>query len=378
MPETASLSAKTLPWWVPEVGEPELEMVRQVLETNYINEGEVTAQFEGEIALRLGAKHAVAVTNCTSALFLALKAVGVGPGDEVVVPDVTFIATANAVSMTGAKAVLVDVDPATLNMSPEAFARAITPRTKAVLPVHVSGRAADLPSLQQVAEKHHIVLIEDAAEALLSRAYGKFLGTIGKAGCISFSPNKTITTGQGGIILTEDHQLHIRLRELKDQGRPVRGTGGDDIHHSIGFNFKLTNVQAAIGMGQLSRLEERVVRLREIYEMYKAGLEGVRGIRLPGFRTKEGETPQWVDAVVERRDELDQYLKARNIHCRRFWFPIHTQAPYRLPDSDFPNSTRLCARAMWLPSAFTMGPSEVELVCHHIRAFLSGSPGGRL
>jgi perosamine synthetase len=378
MPETASLTAKTLPWWVPEVGTLELELVRQVLETNYINEGEVTTQFEQAIARRLGAKHAVAATNCTSALFLALKAVGVGPGDEVVVPDITFIATANAVSLTGAKAVLVDVDPATLNMAPEAFARVITRRTKAVLPVHVSGRAANLPALQQLAEKHGIVLIEDAAEALLSKAYGKFLGTIGKAGCISFSPNKTITTGQGGIILTDDDQLHIRLRELKDQGRPVRGTGGDDIHPSIGFNFKLTNVQAAIGMGQLSRLEERVAQLRQIYEMYEAGLAGISGIRLPGFHTREGETPQWVDAVVERRDELDLYLAARDIHCRRFWFPVHTQAPYRLPDGDFPHSTRLCARALWLPSAFTMRAPEVELVCRHIRAFFTSSPGGRL
>lgn len=378
MGDMASAVTKPLPWWVPQMGEQEMALVRQVLESNYINEGELTAEFERQIAQRLGAKHAVAVTNCTSALFLALKAVGVGPGDEVVVPDVTFIATANAVCMAGANPVLVDVDPRTLNMDPDAFARAVTRRTKAVLPVHVSGRAADLPAIQQIADEHGIMLIEDAAEALLSKAHGKFLGTLGKAGCISFSPNKTLTTGQGGMVLTDDDQLHVRLRELKDQGRPVRGTGGDDIHQSIGFNFKLTNVQAAIGMGQLSRLEERVAHAKQIYETYREGLNGAKGIRLPGFRTCEGETPQWVDVVVERRDELDRHLAARDIYCRRFWFPVHTQAPYKLPDGDFPNSTRLCSQAMWLPSAFTMTLQDVELVCHHIRNFLNTSAGGVL
>ena len=172
-----------------------------------------------------------------------------GVGDEVIVPDVTFIATANAVTLTGASPVLVDIDPRTLTLDPQRTERAITTRTKAIVPVHVSGRAADLGAIMDIAQRHGLLVVEDAAEAFLSKHDGKCLGTFGIAGCFSLSPNKTVTTGQGGLVVTDDDRLHVRLRELKDQGRPVRGTGGDDAHDSVGFNFKFTNLQAAIGLG---------------------------------------------------------------------------------------------------------------------------------
>jgi perosamine synthetase len=223
--------------------------VAEVLDSNYLNEGEVTARFEKTLAELIGCKHVVAVTSGTSAIFLALAALGIGKGDEVIVPDVTFIATANAVTMTGARPILVDVDPLTLTMDPQALLRSITPRTKAVVPVHVSGRAADLNSIGQIARQHGFHVIEDAAEAFMSKFDGRCLGTFGIAGCLSFSPNKTITTGQGGAVLTDDGELNRRLRELKDQGRAVRGTGGDDVHATVGYNFKFTNVQAAWNEG---------------------------------------------------------------------------------------------------------------------------------
>jgi perosamine synthetase len=354
------------------MGREEYTLVREVLDSNYLNDGDVTTRFEQEVAQLVGAKHAVAVTSGTIALFLALAGVGVGPGDEVIVPDVTFIATANAVMLTGARPVLVDIDPATLNMDPAAMATAITSRTKAVMPVHVSGRSANMPAILEIAQAHGLFVIEDAAEAFMSAVDGKYLGTFGHAGCLSFSPNKTITTGQGGMILTDDDALHLRLRELKDHGRPVRGTGGDDIHHSVGFNFKLTNLQAAVGLGQLSALHHRLERQKQIYRLYAENLSGLQGISLPGFRLEVGESPLWTDALVERRDELDRYLQARGAHCRRFWFPIHTQAPYRLPDDQFPNSTRVIPHALWLPSAFTLSDDDVATVCEYIREFVDG------
>lgn len=364
-----------IPWWRPETGAEERELLLEVLASNYLNDGDVTTDFERRMAAALGSRHGVAVTSGTAALFLSVAAVGVKPGDEVIVPDVTFIATANAVTLTGATPVLVDVTPDRLTLDPGAFAAAITSRTKAVIPVHVSGRAADIDKISAIARERGIAVIEDAAEALRSRHNGRCLGTFGLAGCFSFSPNKTMTTGQGGLIVTDDDAMAVRLRELKDQGRPVRGTGGNDIHASIGFNFKLTNMQAAVGIAQLGRLEKRLARLADIYRAYRRGLEGLDQVRLLPFDVDRGETPQWVDALAEDRDRLALHLERAGMGCRPFWYPIHTQQPYKLSDARFPTSTRVSSKALWLPSAFSLTDADVDGVCQHIRAFYSGTRG---
>ena len=367
---------KTLRWWDPRIGALEKKFIARALESHFPNEGKMTGLFEKRIAALTGSRYAVAVTNGTAAIFLSLKALGVGPGDEVIVPDITFIATANAVEMCGAKPVLTDVDPATICMGPANFRKAVTKKTKAVIPVHVSGRACDMAGIARVAKAHSVDIVEDAAEAFMSKHKGIFLGTFGRTGCFSFSPNKTITTGQGGIIVTDDRKLYTRLRELKDQGRPSRGTGGDDLHNSIGYNFKFTDLQAAVGLGQLSYLKRRLARMKSIYRAYVNGLEGVKGISLFKSNLEKGEIPQWTDALAERRDGLDAYLRAKGIDCRRYWFPVHRQKPYRIADRHFPESTRLSPRALWLPSAFTMSDSDVKRVCKHIRKFfLSGKKG---
>src|SRR6185369_13186795 len=274
----STTTTKTIPWWKPETGPEERDRVLAVLASNYLNDGDVTTEFERRMAAMLGSRFGIAVTSGTTALFVSLAGIGVGHGDEVVVPDVTFIATANAVTLAGATPVFVAVDPATLTLSPAAFEAAITPRTRAVIPVHVSGRAAAIERIIEIADARGIAVIEDAAEALRSKHNGRCLGTFGRLGCFSFSPNKTITTGQGGLIVTDDETLMVRLRELKDQGRPVRGTGGNDVHDSVGFNFKLTNLQAAVGVAQLARLDARVDRLVSIYREYCRGLAGLEEV----------------------------------------------------------------------------------------------------
>lgn len=340
-----------------------------VLQSNYLNDGAVTARFEQRMAALLGATHAVATTSGTTAIFLALAGVGVGAGDEVLVPDVTFIATCNAVKLAGATPVLVDIDAKTLTIDPVQVERRITPRTKAIVPVHVSGRCADMDALIAIGARHGVEVIEDAAEGLLSSRRGRRLGTLGIAGCLSFSPNKTMTTGQGGMVLTGDAQLAARLRALKDHGRPVQGTGGNDEHPTLGYNFKLTNLQAAVGLAQAEQLEVRTRRLQDIYRRYRDGLAGVSGITLPGFDVDGGEVPQWVDAVAERRDALVDHLLTQNMHCRPFWFPIHTQAPYRRHDREFPVSTCLMPKAVWLPSALSLTDADIDYVCEQIRKF---------
>jgi perosamine synthetase len=366
---------RKIPWWVPEIGATEYELIKGVLDSNYINDGEVTEQFERSLAALLEVKYAVAVTSGTAAIALGLAGLGVGIGDEVLVPDITFIATANAVKLAGAQPVLVDVDPSTLNIDPDAAEHALTARTRAIVPVHVSGRAAAMDTILALAQRHELFVVEDAAEGFVSRHGSRYLGTLGHAGCLSFSPNKTIMTGQGGAVLTDDERLYVRLRELKDQGRPVRGTGGDDIHHSVGYNFKFTNLQAAVGLAQLTYLETRLARMKRTYSIYANRLQNLKGIRLPGFCLDGGECPQWTDAIVERRDDLDRFLLARNVHCRRFWFPIHTQIPYRQPDELFPNSSALGPHAIWLPSAFTLSDADVNDVCDYIQEFLTSRVG---
>jgi len=244
----------------------------------------------------------------------------------------------------------------------------------------VSGRAADISAISDIAKRHGLLVIEDAAEAFLSKHRGRCLGTFGSAGCFSLSPNKTITTGQGGLIATDDDRLHARLRELKDQGRPTRGTGGDDTHISVGYNFKFTNVQAAIGLAQLRDLPRRVDRMRRIYKGYRDRLLGVEGISVIPFDVEQGELPQWTDVLVDKRDALYDHLASHGMRGRRYWHPLHTQAPYRSASQQFPNSVKQIPHAMWLPSAFVLSDEDVAAVCAEIQSFLglqAGSKGNR-
>ena len=360
---------RSISWWSPEMTGNELPLLKKVIDSNFLNDGEVTDQFVQRIAELAGAKFGVGVTSGTAAIYLSLMALDVGHDDEVIVPDIGFIATANAVSMTGATPVLADVDEGTLNLSPKAMQDAFSSNTKVVIPVHVSGRAADVERIVDIARAHGLAVVEDAAEAFCSRFKNRYLGTFGQTGCFSFSPNKVITTGQGGVIVTNDEAIFHRLRELKDQGRPVRGTGGADIHHSIGFNFKLTNLQAAVGLGQLKKLDARLDRIRRTYSIYRDELNGTKGIRVLPFNIEAGEQPQWVDALAERRDELDNFLAKNGAGCRRFWFPLHTQKPYLCNEKDFPVSTKVGQQAIWLPSAFQMTDDDVRTVCRLIKYF---------
>lgn len=362
---------RKIDWWQPQTGTAEEELVREVLASNYLNEGAITRRFEEELARLLQVKHCITATSGTAALFLSMKAIGIGPGDEVVVPDLTFIATANAAEMCGARPVLVDVDGGTLNMSVDALEKALTSRTKAIVPVHVSGRGADMEAIQELADSRGIAVIEDAAEAFMSRKGNKWLGTHAVMGCFSLSPNKTITTGQGGFIVTDDDDLAGRLAQFKDQGRPSRGTGGDDLHPAVGYNFKFTNVQAAIGLGQLQSLGDRLERMQSTYRHYCRRLKGAPGIELLPFDVDNGESPQWVDALVDDRQGLCQLFDQKEIGYRRFWHPLHRQKPYLADDERYPNACSAGQRALWLPSALQLTEDDVEFVCQTILSFVS-------
>lgn len=356
------------------MGHEESRRVQEVLQSHYVNEGEVTAEFERRIQELTHCPHAIATTSGTAALYLSLRALGVGPGDEVIVPDITFIATANAAEMTGAKVVLVDVDSKTLLMSPEKVERAITPRTKAIMPVHISGRFAPMLELKTLAETYGLKIVEDAAEAFGSKHNGISFGTFGDAGALSFSANKVITTGQGGVVLTRSAEIAKKVRMLKDQGREKRGTGGDDIHFISAFNSKLTNLQAAVGLGQLELIHNRWTRLKRNHEIYLNELSNISGLKILPFDLKAGHQPLWTDVLAERRNELDLTLQAAGYECRKFWHPLHTQAPYHQSDRAFSVSTEWGPKALWLPSSFQLTDEHLVEICRVIKKFYESRP----
>jgi perosamine synthetase len=368
------MTTETIPWFRPEMTGGELTQLSGVLDRNFLNDGPLTREFEKRIAVIAGTAHAVAVTSGTAAISLALMAKGIGPGDEVIVPDLTFIATANAVRMTGATVVLVDVEPHRFSLDMDAVEAAITPRTRAIVPVDVNGRGADYRRLEPFCRRHDLVLVCDAAEALGSAFVGRPLGSFGDAACFSFSPNKTVTTGQGGMVVTNDAAVYQRLLELKDQGRPQRGSGGDDLHPTMGFNFKFTDLQAAVGLAQLDALEERRAQAARRDAWYRAGLDGLPSLSFPDYDSEAGELRQWTDILFSDRAGVRETLESRGIGVRAFWFPLHRQAPYRDTDERYAVSCDVSARGLWLPSHFNLTQSDVGKVCDAIRFTLGNKP----
>ena len=358
-----------IPWFQPEVNKREEDRVLAVLKSGYLNDGDVTREFERQVAAYLGAKHCVGVTSGTAAITLSLMGLGVGPGDEVIVPDLTFIATANAVRLAGAQVKLVDVNLGRFDLNRSAFESAISTRTKAVVPVDVNGRGAGYDWLEPICKQRGIRLVCDAAEALGSKYMGRFLGTFGDAGCFSFSANKTVTTGQGGMIATNNSELYHRLLELKDQGRRQQGTGGNDLHPVMGFNFKLTNLQAAVGLAQLEKLDQRLMQARNRDQWYLDLLKNTPGIEFPDY-SHEGEVRQWTDVLVpaDRRAQIESRFKAAGIGNRPFWYPLHRQVPYSASDETFTNSLDISGRGMWLASSFSLTEIQARRVAEVLLA----------
>lgn len=346
-------------WFGPHLTGKEIDRLSDVVRSGYLNDGPMAREFERRIAEILGVPHCIAVTSGTAALTLALIALGIGPGDEVIVPDLTFAATANAVRLAGASVKLVDVDLERFCIDPAAVKAAIGPSTRAVIPVDVNGRGAQYGVLEAICAEHGLALVCDAAEGLGSKYRNKSIGAYGDAACFSFSANKTITSGQGGIIATNNADVYNRLRELKDQGRRHGGTGGDDLHPVLGFNFKYTDLQAAVALAQLDAFNDRL-KLAQLRDTnYCRLLKDVPGITLPSFG-EPGEVRQWMDVLVDDRSAVIDSLNKHNIASRSFWLPLHQQAPYADDPSRFPNSTSISRRGLWLPSRFDLTESQMQ------------------
>lgn len=357
---------EAVPLAEPDLRGNESIYLQRCLESGWISSiGPFVSDFERRLADYVGVPHALTTGNGTVALHLALAALRIGPGDEVIVPDLTFAATANAVIYCGATPVMVDVRPDDWNLDPGAVAAAITPRTKAILPVHLYGHPCRLDEILALAREARLHVVEDAAESLGSRYHGKPSGSHGDIACFSFYGNKLITTGEGGACVTSNPELHERMSFLRDHGMNKKRRYW---HDEVGFNYRITSLQAAIGLAQMERIDELLAAKRRNAELYRAGLAGL-GLEMSGELPGQYSSYWMFNVVLPEgvdRAELMQELEGRGIATRCVFYPLHQMPPYQRyvrPGQSFPVSDRLSARGMSLPSATTLRPEQIERVC---------------
>jgi perosamine synthetase len=353
----------------PWIGEEEKRAVADYLDSGaWLTEFKKTREFEQMIADYVGSKYCSVLMNGTVTLFTAVSALGIGRGDEVIVPDFTMVASATAVTLSGAKPVFVDVDRKSLCLDLTLAERAITPRTKAMMVVTLNGRYPDMQKAEDLCRAHGIAMVEDAAQSLGSRSRAKHLGTFGVVGSFSFSSPKVITTGQGGALVTDDEALYQQICLIKNFGRKESGV---DYHEVLGYNFKFTDLQAVIGIEQMKKLDWRVKRKKEIFSLYRDQLSGVKEVEF--LETNLNDTSPWfIDPLVPDSQGLTVFLKSKSIGSRPFYPAIHTQPPYKTGQK-FPVSDYAAAHGLWLPSSSFLTDDDVLKVCGAIKQFYSGS-----
>ncbi|MBY0227250.1 MAG: DegT/DnrJ/EryC1/StrS family aminotransferase [Hyphomicrobium sp.] len=358
------------------VAEPDLavgelrNLLDAFLSTWISSTGAYITEFEQRFASRMGMAHGIATSNGTVSLQLALASLGIGAGDEVIVPDFTFAGSANAVIHAGARPVLVDVDPDTWCITPEAIRAAITPRTRAVMPVHVFGRAAPMEEISDVAHEHGLFVIEDCAEAHGASYNGRPVGSFSHVSSFSFFANKIITTGEGGICLTNDADLAARLRMLRDHGmRPERRYW----HEEPGFNFRMTNIQAAIGCAQLDRLDELLAMRRTVQSIYEAAFDGIDGIELMRKRERPYEDVIWFACArvpASARPHLIEACRKEKIDIRPFFNSLSSMPAYKKYARACPNSRALAREGINLPTSRRVTPALAEEIATIFRVVL--------
>jgi perosamine synthetase len=366
------LQQRIIPVCEPTLGGNEIEYVLDCLETNWISSaGKYIPRFEKLFAQKCDAAHGVACMNGTVALHLALATLGVGPGDEVIIPTFTMIATANAVSYTGARPVLVDSEMQTWNMDVNQVADKITERTRVIMPMHTYGHPVDMDPLLELADEHGLYVMEDAAEAHGATYKGRKTGSLGHVGCFSFYANKIITTGEGGMITTDDAEMARLARNLRDHAFSHERHFW---HKYRGYNYRMTNLQAAVGLAQTERFEEFVQARRDHARQYNALLKGVPGLVTPP-EAEWATNVYWMYSILVQdefcvsRDELRARLARRGIETRTFFIPMHLQPIYYeiYKGERYPVSEELCKRGLYLPSASSLTPEEISIICEAVK-----------
>jgi dTDP-4-amino-4,6-dideoxygalactose transaminase len=380
IPDPAGRAEKVvfvIPLVKPYLDDDELNEIAQVLSSGYLTQGPKTAEFERRVAELTGAKYAFAMSSCTTALHLALVVLDIQPGDEVLVADYTFPATANVVVQLGATPVLVDINLDTFTMDPEDLRRKITFQTKAVIPVDAFGCAADFDPILAIANEHNLPVIEDAATAIGATYHGRFCGNLSTLGCFSFHPRKVITTGEGGMITTNDETLAARVKLLRSHGG-VR-TGAWFQYEAAGFNYRLSDILSAVGIAQMKKLSWLIQRKRELVAMYNRKLSGFPGIRLPVEPAWGGHIYQsyviLVDEGTDRNRVIDQ-IKACGVETTIGTYALHDQPffqrAYGYQSGELPNSHAAFTRSVTLPLYPQMSEADMDLVVAALDASIQG------
>lgn len=365
-----------IPVATPIVGERELRYVTDALLSGWISsQGKYIGLFEDQFASFCGSRYAVTVSNGTVALHLALTALGIGPGDEVIVPALTFVAPASVVRHCHAKPIFVDVEESCWNMDPEKIEAVITPRTKAIIPVHLYGMPCRMDRIMEVAERHKLWVVEDAAEAHGAQCQGKRVGSLGHMGCFSFFGNKIITTGEGGMVVTDDAELNTKLRMLRDHGMNPQRRYWHDV---VGFNYRMTNLQAAIGVAQLERWDQIIAAKSKIQRWYDSHIPNTSLITVRP--TKDMQPVCWLYTVLLnstanglKRDGLLDILKKDGIDCRPIFYPIPAMPPYweqKWPEL-YPVTRVISEQGFSLPSSVEMSDNDLIRVTERLSSILA-------
>ena len=356
----------------PWIDAGELRELERVIQSTFITENDLTREFEAMTAQLTGSKHAIAVCNGTVALFVCLKAMGIGPGDEVIIPNLTFIATANAVILAGATPVLCEIREDTFCIDMKRAEELLTERTRAVMPVHLYGQSAHMTEVMDFASRHKLKVIEDAAEGVGVRFDGRHVGTFAEMGILSYYGNKTVTCGEGGVVLTNDDRLAGEAYKLKNHGRAKKGTF---IHESVGFNFAFTDLQAAIGISQMKKMPAIVRKKREIHDCYVQQLQGIQGFH-PAQIDPRCEPVFWFTSFLcDDTEGLSAFLQQQNIQTRGFFYPLHRQPCFadrkyiRNIDHDFRVSDAVYRRGISLPSSYNLTEADQSFVIEQIQRF---------
>ena len=350
------------PWFTEE----EAQAAYDVVKSRWVIYGPRTMEFERQFADLMGVKHAIAVNSGSTALLVAQAAAGIGPGDEVIVPNMTFVTTATSCMYLGAKPVFADIDLSVYGMASTDIERHINNRTKAIIPVHYAGQTADMSGIMDVANKYNLTVIEDAAEAHLAEYNGRKSGSIGKMGIFSFTPSKPMTTGEGGMITTDDAELAQLARVLRDH---AFSDERHFWHKYLGFNYRMTNMQAAVGLAQTEQMESFVEARRANAARYTAALSQIPGIVTP----PEAEWVKnvfWMYSILVEdesgmtRDGLRAYLADHGIETRTFFIPMHLQPIYHqaYKGERYPVAEMLCQRGFYLPSASSLTVHEIDYI----------------